>query len=166
MSIKTGIFRGLTAFFAFLLVLSIATALVMEQYRSPPDENTGSISSQVVVDSEDGEWTYESDFKTAEEAFEGFKSFAIKEAIETFVLLKNKNDALPLTGSKPKVTLLGIRSYGVIYGSNGGSIADKYTVENGNTITDAFSEAFDLNPSALATYTTYFSGLKWGGRGC
>ena len=54
----------------------------------------------------------------------------------------------------------GIRSYGAIYGSNGGSIADKYTVENGNTITDAFSEAFDLNPSALATYTTYFSGLK------
>lgn len=151
--------------FSFLLVLSIATALIMEQYRAPLDENTNATSSKVVVDSEDGEWAYESAFKTGKEAYEGFKNFAIKEAQETFVLLKNNNNSLPLKQSKPKVTLFGVRSYAPLYGSNGGSIADKYTVENGNTITDAFKKTFDMNPSMLATYETLFKDLKWGGSG-
>lgn len=117
MNIKIRLFRGLTLVFAFLLVLSITTALIMEDYRQPLDENTGSVSSQVVVDSEDGEWTYSTQYNSTKEAVEDMKEFAIREAAESFVLLKNENSALPLTQDKPKVTLFGIRSYTPYYGS-------------------------------------------------
>lgn len=166
MNIKTRLFRGLTLVFAFLLVLSITTALIMEDYRQPLDENTGSVSSQVVVDSEDGEWTYSTQYNSTKEAVEDMKEFAIREAAESFVLLKNENSALPLTQDKPKVTLFGIRSYTPYYGSTtGGSIPDRTAVENGNTITAAFQAAFDVNPTMLEAYEEYCSDLTWGSSG-
>ena len=45
MRISTKIFRGLTMFFAMLLVLSIAMASIMEYYRSSLDDNTDTLSS-------------------------------------------------------------------------------------------------------------------------
>lgn len=130
MRISTKIFRGLTMFFAMLLVLSIAMASIMEYYRSSLDENTDALSSQVVVDSDSGEWSYGTQFTSVADAVAGLKDFAIREAAESFVLLKNEDSALPLTGSKPKVTLFGLRSYAAYYGSTGGgSIPDKATVD-------------------------------------
>lgn len=170
MNIKTRLFRGLTMVFAFLLVLSITTALIMEDYRQPLDENTGSVSSQVVVDSEDGEWTYSTQYNSTKEAVEDMKEFAIREAAESFVLLKNQSvdnqPALPLTQDKPKVTLFGIRSYTPYYGSTtGGSIPDRSAVENGNTIQAAFQAAFDVNPTMLSAYEDYCADLTWGSSG-
>ena len=168
MNIKTRLFRGLVLLFAFILVLSITTSLIMEQYRQPLDENTGSVSSAVVVDSEDGEWTYSTQYASTKDAVEGMKEFAIREAAESFVLLKNEN-SLPLKQEKPKVTLFGIRSYTPYYGSTtGGSIPDKAVVDNDpnrSTIETAFKEAFDVNPALLQAYEDFVADYTWGSSG-
>ena len=110
MNIKTRLFRGLTLIFAVLLVISITAAMIMEKYRSALDENTGSISQETVISDDAEDWTYSTQYNSTQEAVEDMKEFAIREAAESFVLLKNTNNSLPLTQSRPKATLFGIRS--------------------------------------------------------
>ena len=136
---KPKVWRGLTAVCALFLVFSMMAANIFELYRTSVDAFFGT-RSQVMVTSESDDaedaWTYQSDFTTAQKAYEGFKEFAIRESQETYAMLKNDNDALPIA-SDSKITLFGIRSYAPVYGNNGGSTPDgKATVE----IFDAFAE--------------------------
>lgn len=160
------ILRGLGMASAVMLAASVTCGAIMEQYPAPLDALFGTLSSKVVSEKTDErDWIFESKFKTAKDAFEGFKEFAIKESHETFALLKNENNALPISKTA-KVTMMGLRSYAPVYGNSGGSIADKKTVENGNTITDAFKgSGFQLNPSMLKAYEEYCKTLTWGGKG-
>lgn len=158
---KTNIWRGLALVSALFLTISIIAANILETYRTSVDAFVGTRSQQTVTEaSEDGEdaWTYESKFKTAEEAYEGFKELAIRTSQETFALLKNENSTLPLSNTA-KITLFGIRSYAPVYGNNGGSVPDgKSTVE----IFDAFSErGFEINPTMLETYRSFFADKEW-----
>lgn len=158
---KTNRWRGLALVSALCLTISIIAANILETYRTSVDAFVGTRSQQTVTQElEDGEdaWTYQSKFKTAEEAYEGFKELAIRSSQETYALLKNENSALPLSNTA-KITLFGIRSYAPVYGNNGGSVPDgKSTVE----IFDAFSErGFELNPSMLETYQNFFADKEW-----
>ena len=132
------------------------------------DQTWGTQSSKTVIEKKEGAedtWSYESKFKNAKEAIAGYKDLALREAAESFVLLKNNNNALPLAAS-PKVSLLGVRTYAPVYGNSGGSIADKNTIDKGNTITQCFQEeGLQLNPSRLAAYQKRFESEAWGGRG-
>ena len=158
---STRVWRGLTLIFAFMLAVSMVGGSILETYRTSVDAffNT---RSQVVVTtkSADGEdaWNYVSKYKTAKEAFEGLKEFAIRESQETVALLKNEGGALPIA-KDAKITMLGVRSYAPVYGSSGGSITDgNATVQ----ITQCFQErGFQLNPSALSAYQKYFSDKEW-----
>ncbi len=172
---KTKIVRGLGMTSILLLSVSICAATIMEYYASPLDELLGTQSYTYETEySEEAEdsWNFKSDLTSGEIAFNAYKNFALEESKEAFALLKNEsiNDSgtksLPLQSSSPKVTLFGGRSYAPVYGNSAGSIADKGTVENGNTITEAFTAAgLDLNPSMLSTYESFFSALTWGGSG-
>lgn len=158
---KTNIWRGLALVSALFLTISIIAANILETYRTSVDAFVGTRSQQTVTEaSEDGEdaWTYESKFKTAEEAYEGFKELAIRTSQETYALLKNENSTLPLSNTA-KITLFGVRSYAPVYGNNGGSVPDgKSTVE----IFDAFSErGFEINPTMLETYQSFFADKEW-----
>lgn len=158
---KSNVWRGLTLLMALLFAVSLMAGSIFEMYRTSVDAFFGTRSQATVTedtgDAEDA-WTYLSNFTSAQEAYEGFQEFAIREAVETFVLLKNEGGALPLSGSA-KITLFGVRSYAPVYGSSGGSICDGYsTVE----ITDAFTQrGFQLNPSMLAAYEAYFADKAW-----
>ena len=169
MNIKTRLFRGLVLLFAFILVLSVTTSLIMEYYRSPLDENTGSISQGLEVNEDYGEWTYGTQYTSTKDAVDSMKEFAIREAAESFVLLKNENNSLPLKQEKPKVTLFGIRSFTPYYGSTtGGSIPDKAVIDNDpnrSTLITDFQEAFDVNPALLEAYRDYTSDYTWGSSG-
>ena len=173
MNIRTRLFRGLVLLFAFILVLSVTTSLIMEYYRSPLDENTGSISQGLEVNEDYGEWTYGTQYTSTKDAVDSMKEFAIREAAESFVLLKNENNSLPLKQEKPKVTLFGIRSFTPYYGSTtGGSIPDKAVIDNDpnrSTLITDFQEAFDVNPALLEAYrdytSDYTSKLTWGSSG-
>ncbi len=163
------LFRGLTIVSAFLLAGSITASSMLEKYSTQMDQVFGTVSSKTEyekLDSSDQSdpWNYKSQFKTAKEAVEGYKEFSIREAQETFALLKNENNALPLK-KKAKVTLMGVRSYAPVYGNSSGSIADKNTIDNGNKIYESLANYFDLNPSMLATYEKYFKDKQWGSNG-
>lgn len=163
------LFRGLTIASSFLLATSIATSYVMETYSDGMNQTFHSVSSEIVTEKSDNEedaWNFKSNIHSAEEAFNTYKEFALRQSEETAVLLKNENNALPLTQENPKVTMLGLRSYAAIYGNSGGSSADKKTVESKNTITDAFKNSgFQLNPNTLKAYENYAKNLTWGGDG-
>lgn len=158
---KTNVWRGLSMICSLLLTVSLLAGNILETYRTSVDAFVGTRSQMTVTETSDNEedtWTYESEFKTAEEAYEGFKELAIRTSQETYALLKNENDALPLS-SDAKITMFGVRSYAPVYGNTGGSVPDgKSTVE----IFDAFAErGFQINPSMLAAYEAYFADKEW-----
>lgn len=160
---KPWLWRGIAHIAAFCLAIVITLAVVLEAYRAPVDAFFGTKSQKIVTEKTDDEediWNYKAAFKTAKEAYEGYKEFAIRESVETFVLLKNDNKALPLSKTA-KVTLLGIRSYAPVYGNSMASIPDAKSTE-GHEIFDAFkAEGFQVNPSMLAAYAKYFEGKSW-----
>src|SRR5574344_1565334 len=164
MSKKLKLLRGLGMLSSTLLAVSITAGVVMEYYRDPLDSLLGTKSSKIETttsgNAEDA-WNYKSSFKTAKEAFEGYKSFAIKESQQTMALLKNLTSngtsALPIA-KDAKITLFGTRSYGPVYGNSGGSIADLKTVYDNQIFTCFKNRGFQLNPTMLATYEAHFSG--------
>ncbi|TCD53874.1 beta-glucosidase [Alloscardovia theropitheci] len=161
MASHSRIWRGITAIGALLLSLAMVAAVTLEMYRTSVDAALGTRSQRTVTQSTKNDkdtWNYQSSFKTAKEAYDGFKNFALKEGEETNVLLKNDNQALPLS-KNAKITMFGVRSYAPVYGSSGGSIADGYSTVQ---ITEAFKEkGFQINPSMLSAYESYFKGQKW-----
>ncbi|MBP5216607.1 MAG: glycoside hydrolase family 3 protein, partial [Bacilli bacterium] len=168
---KAKILHGTSIISIFLLGAAVGAHQLMEAYPNQMDQVLGTKSSTIEYQKiGEGEtvdpWNFKSQFKSAKEAIEGYKKFAIKEAEETFALLKNNNSALPLSSSA-KVTLFGLRSYAPVYGNSAGSIADKNTIDTYHTqIYNAFKEkGFHLNPSMLATYESYFADKTWGGSG-
>lgn len=169
MNIKTRLFRGLTLVFAFLLVVSVTLSIIMEKYRTALDENTGSVSQETVISDNAGDWTYTTQYTSTKDAVDSMREFAIREAAESLVLLKNTNDSLPLKQEKPKVTLFGIRSYTPYYGStSGGSIPDKGVIDhdpNKSTLETDFKEVFDVNPAMIQAYEDYCADFTWGSLG-
>lgn len=158
---RRNVWRGVTLISASLLTVSLLAGNILETYRTSVDAFVGTRSQKTVTESSDNEedsWNYKSKFKTAKEAYEGFKEFAIRSSQETYALLKNENGALPLN-KDAKITMFGIRSYAPVYGNTGGSVPDgKSTVE----IFDAFTErGFQLNPSMLSAYEKFFEGKEW-----
>lgn len=77
--------------FALLLTISVMGANILETYRKLVDAFVGT-RSQVTVTSAEGEdvWTYDSEFTSAKEAYDGFKEFYICAAQERYLLLKTK----------------------------------------------------------------------------
>ena len=169
MNIKTRLFRGLTLVFAFLLVISVTLSIIMEKYRTALDENTGSVSQETVISDNAEDWTYSTQFTSTKDAVDSMREFAIREAAESLVLLKNTNNSLPLTQERPKVTLFGIRSYAPYYGSTtGGSIPDKGVIDhdaNKSTLETDFKEVFDVNPAMIQAYEDYCADFTWGSSG-
>lgn len=157
------ILRGLSMVSAVALAGSITAGVMMEQYPAPLDTFFNTLSSKVVSEKTDeADWIYQSKYKSAKAAYDGLEEFAIREAVETFALLKNNNNALPISKTA-KVTLLGLRSYAPVYGNTGGSIADMGTVGRGNRIYECFANrGFQINPSMLALYEKNFEGVTWG----
>lgn len=164
------LFCGLTVVSSFLLATSVTASIMMEKYATQLDQVLGTKSSETryekVDDADQSDpWNFKSQFKTVDEAINGYKNFALKEAKETFALLKNEKDALPISKTS-KITMMGLRSYAAIYGNSAGSIADKATVDNGNKIYECFKDAgFEINPSMFKAYENYFAEQKWGGSG-
>ena len=109
---RSSLWRGLTLVFSLLLAISLMAGSILETYRTSVDAffNTRSQLTETEVDETGEAWSYVSKFKTAKEAFEGLKEFAIRESQETVALLKNDGNALPLS-KDAKITMLGVRSY-------------------------------------------------------
>ena len=124
------LWHGLTVVCGITLGLSVTVSQVMEAYRGDIDKELGT-QSEIVVN-EDGDNLYKTfmpDAKFYDPATGKTDSKALiqraidlgrQEGEEGCVLLKNENSALPITGTKPKVTLFGIRSNVPLLGSSFG----------------------------------------------
>ena len=146
-----GIFRALTAVAVFVLVGSLVAGPIMESYRQPIDTYFGETSYRM-EGSGQAEWIYQSEFKNQTEAIEGLRAFALQEALESFVLLKNEENALPLNEGA-KVTLLGLRSYAPVYGNSMGAAPDATVIADGNQSYLAMQKAgLDINPAVTQKY--------------
>lgn len=122
--------RALAGLFAGILGISSSAYAVVNAQRSVIDTNLGTTSYRVVTDADasddnlygitakqgtvvnvDGE-EMEVDCTTLEGLFAYEKDVAVRQAAESAVLLKNAENALPLTGDAAQnITLLGSRSY-------------------------------------------------------
>lgn len=158
---RSNVWRGFTLVFTLLLSVSLMASSILETYRTSVDTYFGTRSQAIVTDytvDDEDTWNFQSEYHSAQEAYEGLREFAIREAQETFALLKNQNGALPLS-KDASITLMGIRSYASIFGGSGSYIADAGSVV---LMKDAFEErGFHINPSMMAAYENYFKDQEW-----
>ena len=143
MSRKRNLWRGMTTLTASLLTVSVAAGPVVDSYRTDIDKFLGTKSSAMVTDSTDEDlYTYKSDYSSTTELLESIEDLGERMSEEGTVLLKNENNALPLTKDETqKLSLLGFSSY---YPVQGGDMGSSLT-ENEGTDADTvdFVEALD-----------------------
>jgi len=143
--LKKGVLaRGLTAVSVFLLGLGIYGGELLETNKIMVDQTLGTKTSIIVSEEDDSlfkTFIPDEDFLTEDGVLnpEGWLRAHTDTAVELqregTVLLQNKNNVLPLTQTKPKITVFGTRS---------GALVSK----------DSWAEAFDINPTVAAIYGT------------
>ena len=165
MSRKRNLWRGMTTLTASLLTVSVAAGPVIDSYRTDIDKFLGTKSSAMVTDSTDEDlYTYKSDYSSTTELLESIEDLGERMSEEGTVLLKNENNALPLSKDETqKLSLLGFSSY---YPVQGGDMGSSLT-ENEGTDADTvdFVEAlaakgFSINEDLQNLYKSLESEFK------
>lgn len=165
MSRKRNLWRGMTTLTASLLTVSVAAGPVVDSYRTDIDKFLGTKSSAMVTDSTDEDlYTYKSDYSSTTELLESIEDLGERMSEEGTVLLKNENNALPLSKNETqKLSLLGFSSY---YPVQGGDMGSSLT-ENEGTDADTvdFVEAlaakgFSINEDLQNLYKSLESEFK------
>ena len=130
MSRKRNLWRGMTTLTASLLTVSVAAGPVVDSYRTDIDKFLGTKSSAMVTDSTDEDlYTYKSDYSSTTELLESIEDLGERMSEEGTVLLKNENNALPLSKDETqKLSLLGFSSY---YPVQGGDMGSSLSVNKG-----------------------------------
>ena len=130
MNRKRNIWRGLTTLTASLLTVSVAAGPVVDSYRTDIDKFLGTKSSAMVTDSTDEDlYTYKSDYSSTTELLDSIEDLGERMSEEGTVLLKNENNALPLSKDETqKLSLLGFSSY---YPVQGGDMGSSLSVNKG-----------------------------------
>ena len=165
MSRKRNLWRGLTTLTASLLTVSVAVGPVVDSYRTDIDKFLGTKSSAMVTDSTDEDlYTYKSDYSSTTELLDSIEDLGERMSEEGTVLLKNENNALPLSKDETqKLSLLGFSSY---YPVQGGDMGSSLSVNKG---TDAdtvdFVEAlnakgFGINENLQKLYKSLEADFK------
>lgn len=123
MSRKRNLWRGLTTLTASLLTVSVAAGPVVDSYRTDIDKFLGTKSSAMVTDSTDEDlYTHKSDYSSTTELLDSIEDLGERMSEEGTVLLKNENNALPLSKDETqKLSLLGFSSYYPVQGGDMGS---------------------------------------------
>lgn len=143
MSRKRNLWRGLTTLTASLLTVSVAAGPVVDSYRTDIDKFLGTKSSAMVTDSTDEDmYTYKSDYSSTTELLDSIEDLGERMSEEGTVLLKNENNALPLSKDETqKLSLLGFSSYYPVQGGDMGSSLNENKGTDADTVD--FVEALD-----------------------
>lgn len=172
MSYRKNLWRGLSTCTASLLAVSLAAGPLVDSYRTDIDKFLGTKSSMMVTENTDGEdlYTYKSDYSSTTELLDSIEDLGERMSEEGTVLLKNENNALPLSNEETqKVSLLGFSSY---YPVQGGDMGSSLTVNgsmDGNAGTDAdtvdfvqalAAKGFSINGNLQELYKSLESNFK------
>ncbi len=151
---------------ASLLTVAIAAGPLVDSYRTDIDKFLGTKSSAMVTENTEGEdlYSFKSDYSSTTELLDAIEDLGERMSEEGTVLLKNENNALPLTQDETqKLSLLGFSSY---YPVQGGDMGSSLNVNKG---TDAdtvdFVEAltakgFGINADLQALYKSLEADFK------
>ena len=143
MSRKRNLWRGLTTLTASLLTVSVAAGPVVDSYRTDIDKFLGTKSSAMVTDSTDEDlYTHKSDYSSTTELLDSIEDLGERMSEEGTVLLKNENNALPLSKDETqKLSLLGFSSHYPVQGGDMGSSLNENKGTDADTVD--FVEALD-----------------------
>ena len=148
----SNLYAGLMNIFAVILVAAIMAYGIADSYRITLDGYLGTQSSVTINDGDETDlYDYLSDYETAEELVAAHMDLNERLEEEGAVLLKNENNALPLSSDgNIKVTLFGMRSDLTQFsGSIGATTATAQNVK----MADAFNaRGFEVNPDMVAFY--------------
>lgn len=148
----SNLYAGLMNIFAVILVAAILAYGIADSYRITLDGYLGTQSSVTINDGDETDlYDYLSDYETAEELVAAHMDLNERLEEEGAVLLKNENNALPLSSDgNIKVTLFGMRSDLTQFsGSIGATTATAQNVK----MADAFNaRGFEVNPDMVAFY--------------
>ena len=140
---RKNIWRGMTTLTASLLTVSVAAGPVVDSYRTDIDKFLGTKSSAMVTDSTDEDlYTHKSDYSSTTELLDSIEDLGERMSEEGTVLLKNENNALPLSKDETqKLSLLGFSSYYPVQGGDMGSSLNENKGTDADTVD--FVEALD-----------------------
>ena len=165
MSRKRNLWRGLTTLTASLLTVSVAAGPVVDSYRTDIDKFLGTKSSAMVTDSTDEDlYTHKSDYSSTTELLDSIEDLGERMSEEGTVLLKNENNALPLSKDETqKLSLLGFSSYYPVQGGDMGSSLNENKGTDADTVD--FVEAlaakgFSINEDLQNLYKSLESEFK------
>lgn len=102
--------RGLASFVGIVVALVLAVSLI----AVPAYTSSANIASTL-----DKTKVYESQYDSLEDTIQAGKDLNLEIAAEGFILLKNKDGALPLAKDERKVTVLGAQADSLAYGGGG-----------------------------------------------
>lgn len=147
------VFRGITSLGLVIFLLFAMFYPIADGYRSTLDSYLGTTSAKLVSEGDGTNlYAYESDYSTSQELVDAH--FRLNERIqeEGTVLLKNENNALPLSADgNIKVTLFGMRSHMPQYGGSIGAAVNKQQAVG---LEQALNErGFEVNPDMVQFYT-------------
>lgn len=165
MSRKRNLWRGLTTLTASLLTVSVAAGPVVDSYRTDIDKFLGTKSSAMVTDSTDEDlYTYKSDYSSTTELLDSIEDLGERMSEEGTVLLKNENNALPLSEDETqKLSLLGFSSYYPVQGGDMGSSLSENEGTDADTVdfVEALSaKGFSINETLQNLYKSLESEFK------
>ncbi len=163
---KSTLWRGLTTCTASLLAVAVTAGPLVDSYRTDIDKFLGTKSAGFVSTVVEGEdmYPYKSDYSSTTDLINAIEDLSERVSEEGTVLLKNENQALPLSKQETqKVTLLGFSSYYPVQGGDMGSSLSVNTTAEGTTIdfVQALdSKGFAINPTVSQMYKSLESSFK------
>lgn len=142
------LWRGLTAVFLSLVCVATFGYAIADSWRSQIDNALGTSSYIINEDKEAARFV--SDYNTPEEMMAAARAHSVKQGEEGTVIMKNDNNALPITDKSKKIALFGAAAWKPFMQSTGDLKAGNSDAVN---IDDAFKAAgYELESTMQAIY--------------
>ncbi|MDD6302098.1 MAG: glycoside hydrolase family 3 C-terminal domain-containing protein [Bacillales bacterium] len=155
---KKNIFRGVASVSCALLAITTIGQIIAKENAAFMDLAFNTSSTKVVEIEGSGsvdKFNFKSKYNTPVELANADMAYGEKVTAEGAVLLKNKNNALPLKADEKKVTLVGKIAYSSILGGQMGSGAANVTIpgrETANLVNSLEKNGFTINPVMSEAY--------------
>ncbi len=156
---KRRLWRGLATTTTSVLALSLSASMIIDTFRTDIDKFLGTQSTQMVTENQsEDDYTFQSDYSSTTELLDAIEDLGERMNEEGSVLLKNENNALPLSEEETqKVTLLGFSSYYPVQGGDFGSTLSVNTGTDADTVDFVqalTAKGYALNPTVSDLYDT------------
>ena len=151
---KTNLWRGMAAVFGLIFALMLVMTNLGWYYEGFVNTFFGIVPP--VIEGGEGTQYYTSSYgelnaANSEKLIEAENDFNIRAMEEGAVMLRNENNALPLTSDEMSVTLFGNSVKNPVYATNGGGSTFKES--RGGSLLSAFQSAgFDVNMTMFNAY--------------